>query len=62
VDDGGLSSLVFALGALADVDSGHDKREDKYETIEVFNGVVAYAIKFFVGGMLRLGFKLPRRA
>jgi len=29
----------------------------KYETIEEFNGVVAYAIKFFVGGMLRLGFK-----
>jgi hypothetical protein len=29
----------------------------KYETIEVFGGVVAYAIKFFMGGMLRLGFK-----
>ncbi|KIM41741.1 hypothetical protein M413DRAFT_18729 [Hebeloma cylindrosporum] len=29
----------------------------RYETIEVFDGVVAYAIKFFVGGMLRLGFK-----
>lgn len=29
----------------------------RYETIEVFGGVAAYAIKFFVGGMLRLGFR-----
>jgi hypothetical protein len=29
----------------------------RYDTIEVFDGVAAYFVKFFVGGKLRLGFK-----
>ena len=37
--------------------SSTEDGKTKYETIEVFNGILAYIVKWFVGSGLRLGFQ-----